>query len=154
MEPCAEKRQYQSDSALGCIDSSQQIDLSAVCSHDSCEMGSTYSNIWKGGYLKKNFPPLYQYPFAEWIPNRICYADYDVRKRSFDLWPKQMRPSAEQLVKAGFFYKGRGDTVECFFCGISLHDWETKDNVVYEHIKWSPSCNYMKMIGRSKQVYI
>ena len=35
--------------------------------------------------------------------------------KTFYKWPKQMRPSAVDLVNSGFFYKGSGDYVECFF---------------------------------------
>ena len=130
-------------------DSKPQVELS---SNDKLNFDASVSNslnhIWKGGYNRHNslFPPIYQYPFAEWIPNSIFYADFNSRLKSFDKWPKQMRPTKNDLVKSGFFYKGIGDSVECFFfCGIHLHDWETKDNAVIEHRKWSPHCKFVDM---------
>ena len=34
-----------------------------------------------------------------------------------------------------------------FFCGVTLHDWETKENAINEHKKWSESCKYVDMIS-------
>ena len=87
-------------------DSKPQIELS---SNDKLNFDASVSNslshIWKGGYNRHNslFPPIYQYPFAEWIPNSIFYADFNSRLKSFDKWPKQMRPTKNDLVKSGFF---------------------------------------------------
>ena len=128
------------------VDSRAQIELSNKDTGSMYTMGANLGHIWKGGYFNNSFPPVYQYPFAELIPNSICYANFCSRMKTFDKWPKQMRPSAFDLVKSGFFYKGSGDYVECFFCGICLHDWETKDNALIEHNKWSPSCKFLSMI--------
>ena len=132
--------------------SSVPLDESDCCpdldfqNQDNIELAS--SHIWKGGYNRRpNLPPVYLYPFAEWIPNSICYADFRVRSRSFDKWPKQLRPTKSELQKSGFFYRGFGDSVECFFCGICLHDWESRDNANKEHKKWSLECKFINMIA-------
>lgn len=128
-------------------DSSPSIELSSKNLNIENNI-SMPNHIWKGGYNRHNFiPPVYQYPFAEWVPNSIFYADYNIRSNSFEKWPKQLKPTKSELVKAGFFYKGIGDSVECFFCGISLHDWESKDNAIIEHKKWSPHCKFVDMIS-------
>ena len=125
------------------------LDQSDSCpdlDHDNIELASPH--IWKGSYNRNpTRPPVYLYPFAEWIPNSITYADFRTRSRSFDKWPKQMKPSKSELQKSGFFYRGFGDSVECFFCGICLHDWEIRDNANKEHRRWSPDCKFINMIA-------
>ena len=95
-------------------DSAPQIELSE---EEKPNIDIPLNNLWKGGCnrLHNLFPPVYQYPFAEWIPNSIFYSDYKIRLNSFGNWPKQMRPTKSEFVKSGFFYKGTGDSVECFF---------------------------------------
>ena len=124
-----------------------QIKMETLDECDSSQVELSSVN-WKESYMKSPYTrPIYQYPYAEWIPNSICYADWCTRKNTFDKWPKQMRPSAKELINAGFFYKGYGDSVECFFCGISLHDWETKDSALVEHKKWSRTCKFVDMVS-------
>ena len=130
---------------------SPQIELSSKYLVKPSSTNESWKNeTWKGGYFHTPYfvpPPIYQYPYAEWVPNSICYADYSTRMKTFEKWPKQMKPSADELIFAGFFYKGYGDSVECFFCGVTLHDWETKDNAINKHKKWSKSCKYVDMIS-------
>ena len=125
------------------------LDESDSCPHlDKDNMGLSPSHIWKGGYNRNpNFPPVYQYPFAEWIPNSICYSDFKIRSKTFDTWPKQLRPTKSELLRSGFYYKGFGDSVEWFFCGVCLHNWESRDNALKEHRRWSPECKFINMIA-------
>ncbi|MET0103904.1 MAG: baculoviral IAP repeat-containing protein [Sedimenticola sp.] len=79
---------------------------------------------------------------------------YEDRLKTFDSWPKQMMPNKYDLAKCGFTYTGTGDNVKCFHCGIHLKDWERTDNPWNEHYKWSPACNYLKMIGWNEGVNV
>ena len=72
---------------------------------------------------------------------------YEQRLKTFYNWPKQMTPDKHTLAKAGFLYTGQGDKVVCFRCGVGVYDWERTDDVWKEHKKWSPNCDYMKMVG-------
>ncbi|CAF3814968.1 unnamed protein product [Rotaria sp. Silwood1] len=56
----------------------------------------------------------------------------------------QTSPSVNDLVQAGFFYSGIGNTVSCFYCGGSLHHWGVNDNPKIEHARWFPNCLYAK----------
>ena len=58
-----------------------------------------------------------------------------------------MIPDKYSLAKCGFFYTGCGDKVACFSCGACIRDWERTDDAWKEHFKWSPSCDYIKMVG-------
>ena len=75
------------------------------------------------------------------------YKYYEQRLKTFCTWPKQMIPDKYALAKAGFVYTGKGDKVACYRCGVPILDWERTDNVWNEHNRWSPSCEYLKMIG-------
>ena len=75
------------------------------------------------------------------------YRYYEHRLRTFDTWPKQMIPNKYDLAQQGFVYTGQSDKVTCFQCGVVLKDWERTDDPWIEHSKWSPHCDYLKMIG-------
>ena len=80
---------------------SPQIELSSKS--NSKPFNST--DTWKGGYFHSSnlLPPVYQYPYAEWVRNSICYASKSLRSKTFEKWPKQMRPTVKELVNSGFF---------------------------------------------------
>jgi hypothetical protein len=49
--------------------------------------------------------------------------------------------------RRGFLYTGQSDVVQCFGCNIRVSQWEKTDNPWSEHLKWSPDCVFLKMIG-------
>ena len=49
------------------------------------------------------------------------------------------------MVRSGFYHSGRGDVVTCFFCGITLKEWDSVDNIDFEHKKFSPQHKYLMM---------
>lgn len=53
-------------------------------------------------------------------------------------------PSADDLVRAGFFFSGVANTVTCFYCNGSLHKWGPNDNPMIEHARWFPHCAYAR----------
>ena len=57
---------------------------------------------------------------------------------------EEISPSVNDLVRAGFFYSGIGNTVTCFYCGGSLHQWSMNDDPKIEHSRWFPNCLYAK----------
>ena len=79
--------------------------------------------------------------------NREYYQYYEYRLKTFDSWPTQILPNKYALAKNGFIYTGVGDKVKCFKCDVELKDWERTDEPRIEHCKWSPACDYLKMIG-------
>ena len=68
---------------------------------------------------------------------------YQNRLKSFDTYPKQMLPDKYQLARAGLYYSGR--------CHVKLSAWERDDDAIKEHFKWSPDCEYIKMVGSRAQ---
>ncbi|XP_018772712.2 baculoviral IAP repeat-containing protein 7 [Serinus canaria] len=66
------------------------------------------------------------------------------RLRTFQQWPRTAPVSARDLVEAGFFYVGPGDEVQCFCCGGILKDWRPGDCPLTEHVRFFPSCKYIR----------
>lgn len=75
---------------------------------------------------------------------------YDDRLKTFDLWSSQIQPDKFQLSSAGFYYTGRNDAVECFSCGIRLHQWKIGDDPLTEHRIHSTNCLFLLIIGQLK----
>ena len=78
---------------------------------------------------------------------RSTWSDYDQRLKSFNNWPLQIKQTSQDMAQAGFIYTGSSDRVFCFECKVGLKRWESNDNVWLEHKKWSPSCQYIRMVG-------
>lgn len=47
------------------------------------------------------------------------------------------------LARTGFYHIGPNDLVKCYFCKVEIGMWEPDDNVIDEHLKWSPNCRLM-----------
>ncbi|NXP07581.1 BIRC1 protein, partial [Thinocorus orbignyianus] len=61
-----------------------------------------------------------------------------VRLDSFKTWPAEARVKATALAKAGFFYTGVDDEVQCFNCGGRLRKWEEGEDPMEGHARWFP----------------
>ena len=72
---------------------------------------------------------------------------YENRLKTFDTYPKQMLPDKIPLARAGLYYTGKSDMCQCFLCHVKLNAWERDDDAIKEHYKWSPQCEYIKMVG-------
>ncbi|XP_074867925.1 baculoviral IAP repeat-containing protein 7 [Carettochelys insculpta] len=66
------------------------------------------------------------------------------RLRTFQQWPESSPVSATDLAKAGFFFLGPGDRVQCFCCGGILRSWEAEDQPMREHQKFFPTCEFVR----------
>lgn len=65
------------------------------------------------------------------------------RLHSFSRWNVPYI-SKELLARYGFYYIGPGDLVGCHFCQVEIGMWEPTDNVLSEHIRWSPRCPLLR----------
>lgn len=52
--------------------------------------------------------------------------------------------SVKNLAKSGLFYTGVMDYVKCVFCGLVLHKWMPNDNPVLDHVKYKPTCPFIR----------
>ena len=67
------------------------------------------------------------------------------RIQSFENKQDSFAQKTGDLASSGFFYIGPGDVVKCFSCGLQLGLWREKDDVEYEHKRWSPSCTFLNL---------
>ncbi|XP_035907579.1 death-associated inhibitor of apoptosis 1-like [Anopheles stephensi] len=65
------------------------------------------------------------------------------RLRTFGRWPVAFI-SPNVLARYGFFFVGTDDTVKCYFCRVEIGLWEPQDDVIQEHLRWSPFCPLLK----------
>lgn len=77
-------------------------------------------------------------------PAMVYYRD---RVMSFQNWPVQLRQNKHTMASAGLYYTKNGDLVKCFSCGLCLGHWLKSDEAWQEHHRWSPNCQYIKMVG-------
>ena len=82
------------------------------------------------------------------LTSTIDYCDMryeEARQRSFAHWPKSdMIPPAD-LARAGMYFIGPGDRVQCAFCKGKLEGWMRGDNPLDEHKKhFGARCRFMQ----------
>ncbi|XP_028308792.1 baculoviral IAP repeat-containing protein 7 [Gouania willdenowi] len=65
------------------------------------------------------------------------------RLRSFYNWPADAPVTSGDLTKAGFFFVGPGDKVQCFCCGGILRCWVQGDRPATEHRRHFPTCGFI-----------
>ncbi|XP_055890068.1 baculoviral IAP repeat-containing protein 7-like [Biomphalaria glabrata] len=71
------------------------------------------------------------------------------RLGTFQGWPgadihcKTVKPNAIDLSKAGFFYTGSSDEVQCFVCGLKVADWERHHDPFVVHATRNPQCPFV-----------
>ncbi|KAK7493127.1 hypothetical protein BaRGS_00015648, partial [Batillaria attramentaria] len=59
---------------------------------------------------------------------------------------RQTSSALDQVILCGMFYAGYADCVRCFYCGVGLKHWEVTDDVWVEHVRWRPSCGYLRAV--------
>ncbi|KAL1021579.1 hypothetical protein UPYG_G00015110 [Umbra pygmaea] len=69
------------------------------------------------------------------------------RLRTFENWPRDAPVTAANLARAGFYFLGPQDEVQCFCCGGILRYWVHGDRPIVEHKRHFPSCNFV--LGRA-----
>ena len=72
--------------------------------------------------------------------------DEAVRMLTFYDWPERAARIVEphDLAKAGMFYTGQTDRVQCAFCRGYLRNWVQGDTPADEHRKHFPDCPFVK----------
>lgn len=70
------------------------------------------------------------------------------RIRTFHNWPAASAAvTSGDLARAGFFYLGPADKVQCFCCGGILRSWVQGDSPAAEHKRHFPNCGFI--LGRA-----
>lgn len=65
------------------------------------------------------------------------------RLRTFAEWPTNAAVSAERIAKAGFYYTGPEQTVQCFACGVRISEWNFEDQAMISHRLANPDCPFV-----------
>ncbi|KAG5676927.1 hypothetical protein PVAND_006724 [Polypedilum vanderplanki] len=65
------------------------------------------------------------------------------RLKTFENWNISFIDK-HQLALLGFYYYGPNDLVKCYFCGVEVGMWEEGDDVLTDHMRWSPSCSFIR----------
>ncbi|RVE70758.1 hypothetical protein OJAV_G00066830 [Oryzias javanicus] len=65
------------------------------------------------------------------------------RLRTFQNWPDEAPVTSEDLAKAGFYFLGSEDKVQCFCCGGILRHWVDGDSPTAEHTRHFPDCKFI-----------
>ncbi|XP_067656974.1 baculoviral IAP repeat-containing protein 2-like [Haliotis asinina] len=106
-------------------------------------------------FLNKWFPVLTPALRSGYDVTKAKYSDFvDQVKRlgTFEAWPIKLDiQSPPNMAAAGFFYIGSADRARCFYCGLTLRDWDTDDDPFDAHLQWSPRCEYIKHAHNSKR---
>lgn len=73
-------------------------------------------------------------------PPNVSFLNHESnRLAAFESWTVPFIDK-KLLARTGFYYIGPNDLVKCFYCKVEIGMWEPDDNVINEHLKWSPSC--------------
>ena len=76
-----------------------------------------------------------------------CYESESERVKSFSAphCPSTLSEKAAEFARAGFYYLGHSDAVKCFACGVMVYQWEGRDDMRKDHLKWiGNACGYMR----------
>ncbi|XP_071956264.1 baculoviral IAP repeat-containing protein 7-like [Antedon mediterranea] len=66
------------------------------------------------------------------------------RLATYKNWPNKSPMNPTTLAKAGFFYSGNKDMVECFSCNGKIQEWEFGDSAIGEHKRFFPKCKFVQ----------
>ncbi|KAM9679899.1 baculoviral IAP repeat-containing protein 1 [Dama dama] len=84
--------------------------------------------------------------------NGSIFGNEELRLQSFKYWSPSSPVGAAALVKAGLFYTGKSDIVQCFSCRGYLHEWQEGDDPLEEHAKFFPNCQFLQSVKSSAEV--
>ncbi|KAM5145353.1 E3 ubiquitin-protein ligase XIAP isoform 2-T2 [Mantella aurantiaca] len=71
------------------------------------------------------------------------YSKEAIRMESYEHFPSSCPISAPTLARAGFYYTGIQDRVECFSCKTIAEGWQHGDTAIGKHRKISPTCKFI-----------
>lgn len=77
-------------------------------------------------------------------PQYSNMASPDARLRSFKNWTSAVDKHA--LVECGFFSINLADYTKCFQCGGGCNGWQSDDDPWFEHARWYPDCEYVRLV--------
>uniref|UniRef100_G1QWQ7 NLR family apoptosis inhibitory protein n=1 Tax=Nomascus leucogenys TaxID=61853 RepID=G1QWQ7_NOMLE len=91
-------------------------------------------------------------PMASAYCNDSIFAYEELRLDSFKDWPRESAVGVAALAKAGLFYTGIKDVVQCFSCGGCLEKWQEGDDPLDDHARCFPKCPFLQNMKSSAEV--
>ena len=87
-------------------------------------------------------------PILRHQPDFERLKDETVRLSTFHDWPERAARIVEprELARAGLFYTGQSDRVQCAYCRGYLRNWVEGDRPADEHRKHFPDCSFMRQM--------
>ncbi|XP_025194226.1 death-associated inhibitor of apoptosis 1-like [Melanaphis sacchari] len=85
--------------------------------------------------FSNNFCSLVSLVRSNAYPKYPEYTTFSSRLKTFNLYPLTSSQDKYSLAERGFKYSGKKDIVECFCCGLILHNWEKDDISWIEHTR-------------------
>ncbi|ELW66606.1 Baculoviral IAP repeat-containing protein 4 [Tupaia chinensis] len=76
-------------------------------------------------------------------PRHPAMCSEEARLKSFQNWPDYAHLTPRELARAGLYYTGIDDQVQCFCCGGKLKNWEPCDRAWSEHRRHFPNCFFV-----------
>ncbi|KAE9534114.1 hypothetical protein AGLY_008850 [Aphis glycines] len=77
------------------------------------------------------------------FPTYSEYITFTSRLKPYDILPSKIPQNKYLLADCGFIYRGVKYVVECFSCGLVLHDWKKDDIPWIEHSRHNLECIYV-----------
>ncbi|XP_022160560.1 E3 ubiquitin-protein ligase XIAP-like [Myzus persicae] len=74
------------------------------------------------------------------------FSSFHSRLKTYKKFPENSFQNKYDLSECGLKYSGIDDIVECFCCGLILHNWEKLDNPWIEHCRYNPNCIYVLLM--------
>lgn len=77
---------------------------------------------------------------------------YEDRYLTFINWPATAKKQdVNAFARAGFYYTGVGDSVECFCCGLKLGDWHASDSILEHHKNYGADCEFLLVLPNTTE---
>jgi hypothetical protein len=68
-----------------------------------------------------------------------------------NLWPHHT-PTPYDMARAGFFYNETSDVTTCFACLRVFYNWKDVDQPLFEHLRLSPHCPFLRQLASGVQI--
>jgi hypothetical protein len=108
-----------------------------------------YKSNFSSPDIRPNAIPERYFPAATKEPDQIMKESKDddgsqfkARLETFALWPK-LQQTKEEMARAGFYYTGFNDQVQCPSCNITVNSWTPDEKPLTLHVLMSPHCSFV-----------
>ncbi|XP_063403447.1 baculoviral IAP repeat-containing protein 2-like [Mytilus trossulus] len=71
------------------------------------------------------------------------YSNEEVRCKSYQGWKSECNRPTMHFAKSGFFYRGFGDMVTCFQCGLVYKNWSSDADPIIIHSTRQSDCDFI-----------